>query len=74
MENIQSSKSILSWLIPFIIAYFGSKTIFYYFSFEYALFSDAFNIEKLLIDLGVFMGLFYIGILLVKSFYGALCA
>ncbi|WP_206482913.1 hypothetical protein [Thalassotalea sp. G2M2-11] len=68
MENNQSSKPILTFLVPFLIAYLGSKGIFYYFSFEYALFSDAFDLQKLLIDLGVFVGLFYIGTILAKSF------
>jgi len=68
MENNQSSKAILNFLVPFLIAYLGSKGIFYYFSFEYSLFSDAFDIQKSLIDLGVFIVLFYIGTILVKSF------
>lgn len=68
MRNNQSSKSILNFLIPFLIAYLGSKVIFYFFSFEYSLFSEAFDIQKLLIDLGVFVGLFYIGTILTTSF------
>jgi len=68
MDNNQSSKPILNFLIPFLIAYLGSKGVFYYFSFEYSLFSDAFDIQKLLIDLGVFGILFYIGTILAKYF------
>ena len=68
MENNQSTKGIINFLVPFLIAYLGSKGIFYYFSFEYSLFSDAFDIQKLLIDLGVFMVLFYIGTILAKHF------
>jgi len=67
MEINKSSKPVLNFLIPFLFAYLGSRGIFYYFSFEYALFSDAFDIQKLLIDLGVFIGLFYIGTLLAKQ-------
>lgn len=68
MESNQSSTPILNFLVPFLIAYLGSKGIFYYFSFEYSLFSDAFDIQKLLIDLGVFIVLFYIGTILAKRF------
>jgi hypothetical protein len=66
MEVNQSNKPILNFVIPFLLAYLGSKGVFYYFSFEYSLFSDAFEIQKVLIDLGVFMGLFYIGEILTK--------
>jgi hypothetical protein len=68
MDINQSTKPILNFLIPFLIAYLGSKGIFYYFSFEYSLFTDTFDVQKLLIDLSVFSGLFYIGTLLVKPF------
>jgi hypothetical protein len=61
MEINQSNKSLLNFLIPFLTAYFGSKGIFYLFAFEYSLFSDAFDIQKLLIDISVFGVLFYIG-------------
>ena len=61
MEINHSSKSLLNFLIPFLTAYFGSKGIFYLFSFEYSIFSDAFDIQKLLIDISVFGVLFYIG-------------
>jgi len=61
MEINHSSKSLLNFLIPFLTAYFGSKGIFYLFSFEYSIFSDAFVIQKLLIDISVFGVLFYIG-------------
>lgn len=68
MDINQSTKPILNFLIPFLIAYLGSKGIFHYFSFEYSLFTDTFDVQKLLIDLSVFSGLFYIGTLLVKPF------
>lgn len=71
MDTNQSSKPILNFLIPLLIAYLGSKGIFYYFSFEYSLFYDAFDIQKLLIDLSVFIVLFYAGTILVKYFIGS---
>ena len=71
MDTNQSSRPILNFLIPFLIAYLGSKGIFYYFSFEYSLFSDAFDIQKLLIDFSVFIVLFYVGTILVKYFIGS---
>ncbi len=66
MDNNQSSNPVLNFLIPFLVAYLGSKGIFYYFSFEYSVFSDAFDIQKLLIDLVVFAVLFYLGTILAK--------
>ncbi len=67
MDVNQSSKSFLNFLIPFLIASLGSKGIFYYFSFEYSLFSDTFDFKNLLIDLSVFVVLFYLGTILVKQ-------
>jgi hypothetical protein len=64
--NSLSIKTVVKFLVPFLIAYLGSKAVFYYFSFNYSLFSDAFDIQKLFIDLGVFMVLFYLGTVLVK--------
>ena len=52
----------------FLIAFFGSKGIFYLFSFNYSVFSDTFDIQKLLIDLGVFGVLFYISSIGVNYF------
>ena len=68
VRNSQSSKTILNFVVPFLVAYLGSKGIFYYFSFDYSLFTDAFDLQKTLIDFGVFIGLFYIGTILVKYF------
>ena len=68
MESNQSSNPVLNFLIPFLVAYLGSKGIFYHFSFEYDLFSDAFDIQKFLIHLGVFVVLFYIGTIVAKIF------
>lgn len=68
MDSTQLSKVILNYFVPFLIAYLGSKGIFYYFSFEYSLFTDVFNFQKLLIDIGVFIALFYIGTISVKYF------
>jgi len=66
MDENQSSNPVLNFLIPFLFAYLGSKGIFYYFSFEYDVFDDVFDIQKLLIDFGVFALLFYLGTILVK--------
>ena len=68
MEINKSNKSLLIFLIPLLTAYLGSKGIFYLFSFEYSLFSDAFEIQKFLIDISVFGGLFYIGLIGVNHF------
>jgi hypothetical protein len=68
MDVNQSNTPLLNFLIPFLIAFFGSKGIFYLFSFNYSVFSDTFDIQKLLIDLGVFGVLFYISSIGVNYF------
>tara|TARA_R110002012_G_scaffold64821_2_gene170358 strand:- start:321 stop:548 length:228 start_codon:yes stop_codon:yes gene_type:complete len=60
MEINKSNQSILIFVIPLLTAYFGSKVIFHLFSFEYLMFTDTFDILKLLIDISVFGVLFYI--------------
>lgn len=71
MDVNQSNNLIINFLIPFSIAYIGLKGIFYYFSFEYSLFLDAFDIQKLFIDFSVFGVLFYTGKILSKCFNSA---
>lgn len=68
MDVNQSNTTLLIFLTPFLIAFFGSKVIFYLFSFDYSVFSDTFDIQKLLIDLGVFGVLFYISSIGVNYF------
>jgi hypothetical protein len=54
----------MKFLIPFLIAFIGSKLIFRLFDFNYSLFSDPFDGVKLLIDTGVFFILFVLGTML----------
>ena len=68
MEISQSNKKTLNFLIPFLTAYLCSKAIFYSFSFEYSLFSDAFEIKNLLINFCIFGVLYYIGTIAAKYF------
>ena len=70
MEVNKKNKFLISFLIPFLVAYLGSKGIFYLFSFEYSLFMDAFDVQKLLIDISVFGVLFYIGSIGAKYLAG----
>lgn len=42
-----------------IVAYIGSRALFAAFDFNYDVFSDPFNVGKLIIDIGVFLALFY---------------
>jgi len=48
----------MKFLIPFLIAYLGSKLIFSFFGFKYDVFSEPFDLIKLSIDLAVFIALF----------------
>jgi hypothetical protein len=51
----------MNFLIPFLIAFIGSKLIFSYFGFNYNTFSDPFDITKVVIDIGVFSALYILG-------------
>ena len=44
--------------LAILVAYIGSRAIFAAFDFNYAVFSDPFNVGKLIIDFGVFAVLF----------------
>tara|TARA_R110002050_G_scaffold111480_7_gene225106 strand:- start:51 stop:302 length:252 start_codon:yes stop_codon:yes gene_type:complete len=68
MDTNHSEKPKVNFFIPFLTAFLGSKVIFYVFSFEYSVFSDPFDIQKLLIDIGVFGVLYYIGIIVGRYF------
>ncbi|GAB6091513.1 hypothetical protein JCM12856_31070 [Spirochaeta dissipatitropha] len=50
-------------ILPFFVAYFGSKIIFSIFDFSYSLFNDPFDLFSFLVDILVF------GILYLVSFY-----
>ena len=61
----------MKFFIPFLIAYLGSKLVFSFFDFKYAIFSEPFDVVKLLIDIGVFGILFFAGTTLFNKFYVA---
>ncbi|MBV35718.1 MAG: hypothetical protein CMP47_09755 [Rickettsiales bacterium] len=52
----------------FIIAFVGSKVLFYLIDFNYSLFKDPFNLGKFLTDIGVFFGFFFIGMVVYNLF------
>lgn len=58
----------MKFLIPIAFALLSSRLIFSFFGFEYKIFSDPFDMTYLLIDVGVFGGLWYVGELFVKHF------
>ena len=41
-------------VLAVLVAYLGSRAIFAAFDFKYAVFSEPFNVGKLIIDFGVF--------------------
>ena len=45
--------------ISVIFAYVGTRVLFALFGFHYNLFGEPFNAGKLVLDLGVFAGLFF---------------
>lgn len=60
----------MKFLIPFLIAFLGSKLIFRLFDMNYSLFVDPFNWVSFLIDLGVFTALWILGVLTFNEFIG----
>ena len=59
----------MKFLIPFLIAYLGSKLIFSFLNFNYAVFNDPFDLIKLLIDISVFFVLFAFGERFFNTFF-----
>ena len=45
--------------ISAIVAYVGSRVLFALFGFHYNLFGEPFNAGKLVLDIGVFVGIFF---------------
>lgn len=67
MSN-KNKPSMAQLFVAFLIAFFGSKGIFHFMDFNYSLFKDPFDIGKLLIDIGVFFGLFFLGMMVYNLF------
>ena len=59
----------MKFLFPIAFALLGSEMLLNLFDFEYKVFSEPFNMMYLMIDVGVFVGLWWIGELLVKHFF-----
>ena len=49
----------MKYFVSFLVAYIVSRLIFSAFDFQYSLFSEPFDIGKLVIDVGVFGVLFF---------------
>lgn len=60
----------MKFVLPFLIAFLGSKLIFRLFDMNYSLFVDPFNWVSFLIDLGVFTALWILGVLMFNVFIG----
>lgn len=45
----------MKFIIPFLVAFIGSKLIFSFFNFSYLVFDDPFNLLHFSIDIGVFI-------------------
>ncbi len=58
----------MNYIIPFLVAYIGSKLIFSFFNFSYNFISAPFDLINLLIDTGVFVLLWVLADLAVKKF------
>lgn len=67
MSN-KNKPSMAQLFVAFLIAFFGSKAIFHFMDFNYSLFKDPFDLGKLLIDIGVFFGLFFISMMVYNLF------
>jgi len=60
----------MKFLIPFLIAFLGSKLIFRLFEMNHSLFLDPFNWMEFLINLGGFTALWILGVLIFNVFIG----
>ena len=69
MTEETNSRSILSFIVPFSFAFIGSKVVFRYFDFQYLIFSEPFNLVKLVIDLGVFVLFYFIGLFIYRIIF-----
>lgn len=67
MSN-KNKPSMTQTFIAFLFAFIGSRVVFHLMDFQYKLFSDPFDLGKFLIDIGVFFGLFFIGMMVYNLF------
>jgi hypothetical protein len=58
MEKKYTKKPWSQFVVPFLVAYVGSKLIFHFVGFELNVLSNPTNLYKLLVDFGVFIGIF----------------
>ncbi|RTR37220.1 hypothetical protein EKG38_20005 [Shewanella canadensis] len=58
----------MNYIIPFLVAYIGSKLIFSFFNFSYNFITAPFDLINFLIDTGVFVLLWVLADLAVKKF------
>lgn len=59
MSREDNGTSWKLFIVPFIVAYIGSRLIFHFFGFDYKLFTEPLNVTKLFIDVAVYGGLFF---------------
>ena len=59
----------MKFLVAFLFGFLGSKLLFSLLDFKYAVFSEPFDIIKLLIGTGVFGIFFFAGTVFFKKFY-----
>lgn len=61
----------MKFLVAFLFGFLGSKLLFSFLDFKYAVFSEPFDFIKLLIDIGVFGIFFFAGTVFFNKFYRA---
>ena len=66
--NKTNTSQFIFLLIPIVFAYSGSKYLFNLFDFKYDVFNDSFDIAKLMIDLGVYIALFFCSYVAISYF------
>ncbi|RTE87681.1 MULTISPECIES: hypothetical protein [Gammaproteobacteria] len=59
MSKEDNGTSWTLFIVPFIVAYIGSRLIFHFSEFDYNLFAEPLSATKLFIDVSVFGGLFF---------------
>jgi len=58
----------MNYAIPFFLAYLGKKLLYLAIGYDYNIFKDTFDLAKLVIDLGIFALLWFLGIVLYNKF------
>ncbi|WP_347332909.1 hypothetical protein [Marinimicrobium locisalis] len=67
MSEKDNGKSRALLIVPFIVAYIGSRLIFHFVGFSYSPFTEPFDGTKLFIDIAVFGALYFASFIALRA-------